>query len=190
MRVAPEYSVIDPSTSVTIDGFSIPGLKTQKTESTVELESGQSLVIAGLMDRTLSNNLSKIPGLSNIPLLGKLFQSKVWTKENSELLVIVTPELVRPIKAGQPVPELSWEEQFMKPISPSLQQPGLDKTGPPGELDVAPMPYEQMLEQLKKESATGANKSSTPSLALPVQPMTSEQPLQSPAPAAAAPAKQ
>ena len=191
MRVAPEYSTIDPSTSVTIDGFSIPGLKTQKTESTVELESGQSLVIAGLMDRTLSNNLSKIPGLSNIPLLGKLFQSKVWTKENSELLVIVTPELVRPIKAGQPLPELSWQEQFMKPISPTLRQPGIDKTGPPAELDVAPMPYEQMLEQLKKESATGANKSNTPSLAPPVQPVTSsDQPSQSAPPAAAAPAKQ
>ena len=110
MRVAPEYSVIDNSTSVTIDGFSIPGLKTQKTESTIELESGQSFVIAGLMDRTLSNNLSKIPGLSSIPLLGKLFQSQVWKQENSELLVIVTPELVRPIKAGQPLPELSWKE--------------------------------------------------------------------------------
>jgi len=193
MRVAPEYSVIDSSTSVTIDGFSIPGLKTQKTESTVELESGQSLVIAGLMDRTLSNNLSKIPGLSNIPLLGKLFQSKVWTKENSELLVIVTPELVRPTKVGQPVPELSWQEPFMKPISPTLQQPGLDKTGPPADLNVAPLAYEEMLEQLKKESATGA-KGGAPALAAPLQPITSEQPLgQTPAsaaPAASAPAKQ
>lgn len=195
MRVAPEYSVIDTSTSVTIDGFSIPGLKTQKTESTVELESGQSLVIAGLMDRTLSNNLSKIPGLSNIPLLGKLFQSKVWTKENSELLVIVTPELVRPSKVGQPLPELSWQEQFMKPVSPTLQQPGLDKTGPPADLTVAPMAYEEMLEQLKRETATGAKTSGGgPALAAPVQPVTSEQPLgQAPAsaaPAASAPAKQ
>ena len=189
MRVAPEYSVIDPSTSVTIDGFSIPGLKVQKTESTVELESGQSLVIAGLMDRTLSNNLSKIPGLSSIPLLGKLFQSRVWAKENSELLVIVTPELVRPIKAGQPVPELSWQEQFMKPMSTALQQPGLDKTGPPGELDVAPMPYEQMLDQLKKEATTGSSKTATPSLAAPVMLVTTEQPASTPAPAAAAPAK-
>jgi pilus assembly protein CpaC len=194
MRVAPEYSVIDTSTSVTIDGFSIPGLKTQKTESTIELESGQSFVIAGLMDRTLSNNLSKIPGLSSIPLLGKLFQSKVWTRENSELLVIVTPELVRPIKAGQPVPELSWQEPFMKTISPSIQQPGLDKTGAPVELNAPPMAYEEMFEQMRKEAATGARTGAVPSLAAPVQAVTSDQPLnQNPAPAAApaaAPVKQ
>ena len=69
------------------------------------MESGQSFVIAGLMDRSLSDNLQKIPGLSSIPLLGKLFQSKTWKAENSELLVIVTPELVRPIKPGQPLPQ-------------------------------------------------------------------------------------
>jgi len=186
MRVAPEYSVIDTSTSVQIDGFTIPGLKTQKTEATVELESGQSFVIAGLMDRTLSDALSKIPGLSNIPLLGKLFQSKTWKRENSELLVIVTPELVRPIKAGQPVPELSWKEPLGNPISPTLQQPGMDKTGPPTELNVAPMPYEQMLEQMKKEATTAAKTTAAPSLAPAIQAVSSEQPAnQNPAPPAA-----
>jgi pilus assembly protein CpaC len=194
MRVAPEYSVIDSSTSVTIDGFSIPGLKTQKTEATIELESGQSFVIAGLMDRTMSDNLSKIPGLSSIPLLGKLFQSKTWKQENSELLVIVTPELVRPIKAGQPLPELSWKEPFMAPVSPSVRQPGMDQTGVPAELNVAPMPYEQMFEQMKKEAATGAKVNTAPSLAPAVQPVSSDQPpAQNPPPAAApapAPTKQ
>jgi pilus assembly protein CpaC len=190
MRIAPEYSVIDNTTSVTIDGFTIPGLKTQKTESTVELESGQSFVIAGLMDRSVSNDLAKIPGLSSIPLLGKLFQSKVWKQENSELLVIVTPELVRPIKEGQPLPELSWKEPFMKPISPTLEQPGVDKTGAPADLNAPPIAYEQMMEQLTKENAT-SSKGGTPLLAAPLQPLgTSTQ--QTAAPAAAgtsAPAK-
>ena len=186
MRVAPEYSSIDTAHGVTIDGFSIPGLKTQKTESTIELESGQSFLISGLMDRTLSNTLAKIPGLSSIPLLGKLFQSKVYTRENSELLVIVTPELVRPIKAGQPVPQLSWKEPFMDPISPSVRQPGLDKTGSPAELNVAPLPYEETLEQMKKEAATSARTGTLPSLAPAVQPAAPEQPAnQNPAPAAA-----
>jgi len=190
MRVAPEYSVIDPTTSVQIDGFTIPGLKMQRTESTVELESGQSFVIAGLMDRTMSKNLSKIPGLSSIPLLGKLFQSEVLKRENSELLVLVTPELVRPIKAGQPLPELSWQEPFMKQISPTLQQPGMDKTGPPSELNAEPMPYEQMLEQLKREATASAKTTATPLLGSPVQPATTDQSLtNTPAPAApAAPA--
>jgi pilus assembly protein CpaC len=143
-------------------------------------------MIAGLMDRTLSDNLSKIPGLSSIPLLGKLFQSKVWTRENSELMVIVTPELVRPIKAGQPLPELSWKEPFMDRISPSVQQPGLDKTGVPAELNLPPMPYEELFEQMKKEAATSAKPGATPSLAPAWQATSSDQPLnQNPAPAAA-----
>ena len=188
MRVAPEYSVIDTTTSVEIEGFSIPGLKTEKTESTVELESGQSLVIAGLMDRTLTKNLSKIPGLSNIPLLGKLFQSQVWKRENAELLVIVTPELVRPVKAGQPVPELTWQQPFMKQISPLVHQPGIDKTGVPAELNVPPMPYDEMLEQIKKEANTGKTTGGQTMLAPPIQAITSEQPANTPsAPAAPAP---
>jgi len=186
MRVAPEYSSIDSAHGVTIDGFTIPGLKTQRVEATIELESGQSFMIAGLMDRTLSDNLSKIPGLSSIPLLGKLFQSKVWTRDNSELMVIVTPELVRPIKAGQPVPELSWKEPFMDAISPSIRQPGLDKTGVPAELNVPPMPYQELFEQMKKEAATSAKPGAAPSLAPAWQATSSDQPLnQNPAPAAA-----
>jgi pilus assembly protein CpaC len=188
MRIAPEYSVIDTANGVSIGGFTIPALKTQKTEATVELESGQSIVIAGLMNRSMSDTLSKIPGLANIPLLGKLFQSKVWKQDNSELLVIVTPELVRPIKAGQPVPELSWQEPFMKPLSPSVRQPGLDKTGPPAELNAPPMPYEEMFEQMKKEAATSAKGTTAPSLAPAMLPTTSDQPLnQNPAPAPAPP---
>jgi len=188
MRVAPEYSALDPAHGVTISGFTIPALITRKTEATVELESGQSFVIAGLMDRSVTDVLAKIPGLSNIPLLGKLFQSKQLQKANSELLVIVTPELVRPIKAGQPVPELSWEEPFMKSKSPTVQQPGLDKTGPPAELNAPPMPYEEMMEQMKKEAATAAKGTGPISLAPALQPLSSDQPLtQNPAPAAAPP---
>ncbi len=194
MRVAPEYSALDYTNTLTLSGFTIPGLTTRKTEATVELESGESFVIAGLLDNTVTKTLQKIPGLSDIPLLGKLFQSQQWKQANSELLVIVTPELVRPIKAGQPVPELSWREPFMKPNSPSLHHPGLDKTGAPAELNAPPLPYEQVLEQLKKESATSpSNAGNTLLLAPALQPVSSEQPLTQPAPAAApapAPIKQ
>ena len=188
MRVAPEYSTIDKANGVSIGGFTIPALKTQKTEATVELESGQSFVISGLIDRTVTDTLAKIPGLSSIPLLGKLFQSKQWQTANSELLVIVTPELVWPIKAGQPVPELSWKEPFMKPISPSVQHPGMDKAGPPAELNVPAMPYEQTLEQMKKEATTSAKGGATPSLAPALQPASAEQPSNQNPPPAAAPA--
>ena len=72
-------------------------------QTEVELESGQSFVIAGLMDNRMTETISKIPGLASIPLLGKLFTSKAISRNNSELLVIVTPEVVRPIPAGQPL---------------------------------------------------------------------------------------
>lgn len=186
MRVAPEYSALDYQHTVTISGFTIPGLTSRKTEATVELESGESFVIAGLLDNTVTETLQKIPGLANIPLLGKLFQSKQWQQNNSELLVIVTPELVRPIKAGQPVPELSWKEPFMKANSPTVQQPGLDKTGPPAELNAPPMPYEQVVEQAQKESAASSSGgATTPMLAPAVQPVTQQQYNQTPAPAPA-----
>jgi len=177
MRVAPEYSALDYQHTVTISGFTIPGLTSRKTEATVELESGESFVIAGLLDNTVTETLQKIPGLANIPLLGKLFQSKQWQQNNAELLVIVTPELVQPIKVGQPVPELSWKVPFMKNNSPTVQQPGMDKTGPVAPVNAPPMPYEQVLEQIKKEAAASAqNSAGSQALAPALQPMSSEQP--------------
>jgi len=188
MRVAPEYSSLDYSHALTISGFTIPALTTRKTEATVELESGESFVIAGLIDNTLTSTSEKIPGLGNIPLLGKLFQSKQWQQANSELLVIVTPELVRPIKAGQPLPELSWKEPFMKPNTPTVRQPGLDKTGPAPEVTSPPLPYEQMMEQMKREAAASSQgQASQPTMAPPIQPAGSEQ-TTNPNPAPAAPA--
>ena len=106
-------------------------MTTRKVQTEVELESGQSFVIAGLLDNEITETLNKIPGLANIPLLGKLFQSRSRPKDNTELLVIVTPEVVRPIPAGQPVPELNYPQPFLKANSPvPMQQPGMDKTGP------------------------------------------------------------
>jgi pilus assembly protein CpaC len=189
MRVAPEYSALDYAHALTISGFTIPALTSRKTDATVELESGESFVIAGLLDNTLTQTMQRIPGLADIPLLGKLFQSKQWQQANGELLIIVTPELVRPIKVGQPVPELSWREPFMRQNSPTVQHPGLDKTGPPSELNAPTVPYEQMLDQMKRESAASSSQGSAPTLAPPVQPVYPDQPANpNPAPAAPPPA--
>jgi pilus assembly protein CpaC len=100
-------------------------------QTDVELENGQTFVIAGLLDNQTSESLAKVPGISAIPVLGKLFQTKQVTKSNSELLVIITPELVRPIPAGQPVPELKYPRPFMTSNTDiKMQQPGMDVTGP------------------------------------------------------------
>jgi pilus assembly protein CpaC len=137
---------------VTIEGFTIPGISTRRVSTEIELESGQSFVIAGLLDKQVQETFSKIPGISSIPVLGKLFQTKTVSRNNSELLVIITPELVRPIPAGQPVPELKYATPFMSDNSSiPMRQPGLDKTGP---VPVPPasesIPVEQLVQQQRQ----------------------------------------
>jgi pilus assembly protein CpaC len=83
----------------------------------VELADGQSFVIGGLLDNTESETFQKIPFLGDIPVLGKFFQSIQKTKANSELIVIVTPEIVAPIPAGDPLPTLKFPEKFLTPNS-------------------------------------------------------------------------
>jgi pilus assembly protein CpaC len=130
LKVAPEVSSLDYTNAVTVQGVTIPALASRRVQTDVELESGQSFVIAGLLDNTTSESLSKIPGIGNIPVIGKLFQSKQQTRNNSELMVIITPEVVRPIPAGQKVPELNFPKEFMTSNSNAgMSQPGMDKTG-------------------------------------------------------------
>ena len=147
LHVAPEVSSLDFANGITIQGFRVPALVSRKVDTEVELESGQSFAIAGLLDNRLTDTLSKVPGLGNIPLLGKLFESRGKSKTNSELLVIITPELVRPIPAGDPVPELERPGDFLKDAPQTLPRtPGLDKTGPvPASSGTAAVPVERLI---------------------------------------------
>jgi pilus assembly protein CpaC len=158
LQVAPEVSALDYANAVTFEGFTIPALSTRKIKTEVELESGQSFVIAGLLDNTMTETLNRIPGLANIPLLGKLFQSRARSKDNTELLVIVTPEVVRPIPAGQPVPALNYPQPLMKANSPvPMQQPGIEKTGPvPAQATAKSIPFEQLVQPQKQGQAAVA----------------------------------
>jgi pilus assembly protein CpaC len=158
MQVAPEVSALDFANAVTFQGSTIPALSTRRVQTNVELESGQSFVIAGLLDNRMTETLNKIPGLSAIPLLGKLFQSRTQNRNNTELLVIVTPEIVRPLPAEQPAPSLNMPQSFMKPNSNiSMSQPGIDKTGPvPVKAPHETMPLEQLVQQQKLSQAAPA----------------------------------
>jgi pilus assembly protein CpaC len=128
LRVAPEVSSLDYTNSVTIAGTVIPGTATRRVQTEVELESGQSFVIAGLLDRETTDNLSKVPGLASIPLLGKLFQSQSRSHGATELLIAITPEIVRPIPAGQTIPSVGRSVPDAADAPP--RHPGIDKTGP------------------------------------------------------------
>lgn len=102
MAVRPEVSTIDLANAVTVSGFTIPALATRRIDSTIELAPGQSFVIGGLIDDRTTESFQRIPGLSSIPLLGYLFQSKTQNKSKSELMVLVTPEMVDPMNPDDP----------------------------------------------------------------------------------------
>jgi pilus assembly protein CpaC len=167
LKVTPEVSAPDYSNAVSVAGTTVPGFTTRRVDTEVELEAGQSFVIAGLLDNQLTETLNKIPGLANLPILGKLFQSRAKTKSNSELLVIVTPEFVRPIPAGQRLPEIKLPGQFMEGNSSvPMRQPGMESTGPvPLHAPNASMPVEQLLQQMEKQKSNPS--SQTPSQAPP-----------------------
>jgi pilus assembly protein CpaC len=152
LQVMPEVSSLDFAHGLVFQGFSIPALSTRRIQTEIELESGQSFVIAGLLDNEMTDNLSKIPGLSSIPLLGKLFTTKSVTKQNTELMVLVTPEIVRPIPQGQPELELNYPKpvRMDNPSKHAPKTPGLDITGPvPNKPQTETVPVEQ-LQELKR----------------------------------------
>jgi pilus assembly protein CpaC len=120
LSVTPEVSALDYSNSLQVSGYTIPGLSVRRMQTEIELEDGQSFVIGGLIDNRITETIDKIPGLSKIPLLGKLFQSRSVEKNNSELLVLVTPEIVRPIQAGETRPEIKMPSEFLKGASRSV----------------------------------------------------------------------
>jgi pilus assembly protein CpaC len=121
MHIRPEVSALDFANAVTFSGFLIPALSTRRIDTDVELMPGQSFVIGGLIDNRVQDTYNKIPGLGDIPLLGKIFQSRSRQKNNTELLVLVTPEFPDVIEAGEPVPEVPTPEPYLPPLPGSLQ---------------------------------------------------------------------
>lgn len=101
LKVKPEISEIDNNNSITMDGLTIPGVSVRRVETTVELASGQSFAIGGLLQNNVKDIIAKVPGLGSIPVLGKLFSSSDYQNQKSELVIIVTPYLVRPSAASQ-----------------------------------------------------------------------------------------
>jgi pilus assembly protein CpaC len=101
MRVRPEVSQLNYASAVTLNGFAVPGLTTRRTETTVELGSGQSFMIGGLLMNTQSNVIEKVPGIGDLAILGALFRSNQFRRSESELVIVVTPYLVNPVSAGE-----------------------------------------------------------------------------------------
>jgi len=107
LKVVPEVSALDFANALTISGFLVPALSTRRAETEVALRDGQTFAIAGLIDNRLSEIASKIPFLGDIPVIGNLFKSRAKNHTKTELLVMVTPQIVKPLEAGEvpPIPE-------------------------------------------------------------------------------------
>jgi pilus assembly protein CpaC len=101
LKVAPEVSSLDYTNALTISGFLVPALSTRRADTEVELKDGQSFAIAGLIDNRLTEMASQIPWLGNIPILGNLFKSRSVNRSKTELMVMVTPTIVKPLDPGQ-----------------------------------------------------------------------------------------
>jgi pilus assembly protein CpaC len=100
IRVRPEVSELSSQGSVTLNGFQIPALTIRRAETTIELGSGQSFMIAGLMSNYSQNNIDKTPGAGDLPILGSLFRSTNYKRGETELVIVVTPYLVKPVSDG------------------------------------------------------------------------------------------
>jgi pilus assembly protein CpaC len=105
LKVAPEVSALDYTNAVQISGYTIPALSTRRAETNVVLRNGQSFAISGLLDRRTTDSFGKTPGIANVPILGALFKSKNLNHSTTELIVIVTPEIVDPLAEDNTAPE-------------------------------------------------------------------------------------
>lgn len=97
LKVRPEVSQLDSTASITTGGVTIPGISVRRADTTVELASGQSFAIAGLLQANSSNTITQVPGLGSLPIIGKLFSSKNFQNKKTEIVIIVTPYLVNPV---------------------------------------------------------------------------------------------
>ena len=125
LKLATEVSDIDPTVAVTIAGSTIPGLSTRQSETTVRLGNGQSFAIAGLLSDKVRSQIQQLPFLGSIPILGALFRSSQYQRQESELLVIITAHLVEPLAPHQ-VPPLPTDFEMNDPSNFQLFLMGMD----------------------------------------------------------------
>lgn len=150
LRVAPEVSSIDREVSVELDGFNIPGLKVRRAVTSLELRDGQSFAMAGLIQSDFADTVRAIPLLGKIPIIGALFRSTSYNKQETELVIIVTPRIVRPVKPDQlvgptdvaspPDPAalfLLGQTEKRAPLPPQVPKGAASTSAAPGGIDGA-----------------------------------------------------
>jgi pilus assembly protein CpaC len=117
LKLSPEVSALDFTNALRLNGFLVPALAVNQATSEIDLKDGQSFVIAGLLDDRVINEFNKIPGIGDIPILGKLFQSRDLNRSKNELIILATPRIVHPLAVGEHLPELNFPRSFL-PATP------------------------------------------------------------------------
>ena len=130
LQVTPEVSSLDFANAVLISGFRVPALRTRRIGTTVDVRPGQSLIISGLFNEERESVRTGVPGLMSIPILGALFSSNRWQRAESELLVVVTPELVDP-NNPRPIDRIRFQPDTTRPASDAIQKRIPPATRPP-----------------------------------------------------------
>jgi pilus assembly protein CpaC len=151
LQVAPEVSSLDFTNAITISGFVVPAIATRKVNTEVELGDGQSFILGGLLDNRETQTFERLPFIGQVPILGKFFQSIAKNRTNTELIVICTPELVNPILAGAPLPELNYPEKFLPPNSSTPMHTPDTKSASTSPPPPATIPVEKLIESRKPE---------------------------------------
>ncbi len=152
LQVAPEVSTLDFTNAIEVSGFLVPAINTRKVNTEVNLSDGQSFVIGGLLDNRDTESYSKIPLLGDIPILGKFFQSMQMTKTNTELMVLVTPEIVAPIQVGVGLPALKYPGKFLPPNTGiPMNTPDEKAAGATVPVPPTSLPVETIQDSMKPE---------------------------------------
>jgi pilus assembly protein CpaC len=131
LKVAPEVSSLDFANAVSISGFRVPAITTRRTDTEVELQDGQTFAIAGLLNSTVTSQLQKIPGIGDIPVLGLLFKSKAAQKDQTELVVMITPQILKRGSTGVSPKLPDIVEPYLPPVKKTLPAPAPWNPGGP-----------------------------------------------------------
>ena len=175
LKLRPEVSALDFAQAVELEGFRIPALSTRRTETEVELRDGQTFAIAGLMNNTVTSTMSKIPGIGDIPILGLLFRSKAHQKNQTELVVMITPTIIKRGQSGV-------SEGLPSPVEPYLGRPNKTYPNPDAYTGSPRYPVNQ-----SPRGGDNNNQPQSPAPApeaaaapLPSRPVPAQQPVQTP----------
>ncbi len=181
LKVAPEVSTLDFANAVVMEGFRVPALATRRTETEVELRDGQTFAVSGLLDRNMNETLRRVPGIGDIPILGYLFRSQAYQKNNTELVVMITPHIVRrdspgvtPNLPGFVQPFLAPSERTLPEPPPAFSTPSTAQPGPARTVVSNASPESQPVKASSPSAAAAPTAAAAATTAVAVDPRAEE----------------